>query len=174
MLTANEVSSLVSEELTRITDAALLARIRELLVVPYPVERDWDYGRVGERFTCWTVLEHPPSNTGIAHCPQGFGPSDTWGLIFLSGEHMGIGMDSAWFSGSPQESDEVGILGGFLESEEFRLGSGQSLCLEQEIVHVTVATTSAKDRLDISVDRFHHAERNLIRTIVQDSVEVLD
>jgi len=75
---------------------------------------------------------------------------------------------------SPQESDEVGILGGFLESEEFRLGSGQSLCLEQEIVHVTVATTSAKDRLDISVDRFHHAERNLIRTIVQDSVEVLD
>jgi len=40
MLTASEVSSLVSEELTRITDAALLARIRELLVVPYPVERD--------------------------------------------------------------------------------------------------------------------------------------
>jgi hypothetical protein len=98
MLTANEVSSLVSEELTCVTDAALLARIRELLVVPYPVERDWDYGRVGERFTCWTVLEHPPSNTGIAYCPQGFGPSYPWGLIFLSGEHMGIGMDSAWFS----------------------------------------------------------------------------
>jgi hypothetical protein len=90
MLTANEVSSLVSEELTRITDAALLARIRELLVVPCPVERDWEYGRVGERFTCWT--------TGIAYCPQGFGPPDPWGLIFLSGEHMGIGMDSAWFS----------------------------------------------------------------------------
>jgi hypothetical protein len=81
---------------------------------------------------------------------------------------------SAPNSGSPQESDEVGILGGFLESEEFGLGSCQSLCLEQEIVHVTVTTTSAKDRLDISVDRFHHAERNLIRTIVQDSVEVLD
>ena len=75
MLTANEVSSLVSEELTRITDDAILAGIRELLVVPYPVERDWDYGRLGERFTCWTVLEHPPSNTGIAYCPQGFGPS---------------------------------------------------------------------------------------------------
>src|SRR5580692_9675920 len=84
---------------------------------------------------------------------------------FLKGERK---------NGSPQESDEVGILGGFLESEEFGLGSGQSLCLEQEIVHVTVATTSAKDRLDISVDRFHHAERNLIRTIVQDSIEVLD
>jgi len=98
MLTANEVSSLVSEDLMRITDAALLARTRELLVVPYPVERDWDYGRVGERFTCWTVLEHPPSNTGIAYSSQGFGPSHPWGLIFLSGEHMGVGMDSAWFS----------------------------------------------------------------------------
>jgi hypothetical protein len=98
MLTANEVSSLVGEELTRMTDTALLARIRELLVVPYPFNRSWDYGRGGEEFTCWTVLEHPPSNSGIAYCPQGFGPSDPWGLIFLSGEHMGIGMDSAWFS----------------------------------------------------------------------------
>ena len=98
MMAPNEVSSLVSEKLTGIADAALLARILELLVVPYPVERDWDYGRVDERFTCWTVLEHPPSNTWIAYCPQGFGPSDPWGLIFLSGERMGIGMDSAWFS----------------------------------------------------------------------------
>ena len=81
----------------RITDPALLARIRELLVVPYAVERDWDYGGIGDRFTCWTVLEHPPSNTGIAYCPQGFGPSDPWGLVSLSGEHMGIGMDASWF-----------------------------------------------------------------------------
>jgi len=97
MLSAKEVSSLVGEQLERITDAALLARIRELLIIPYPVERDWDYGRAGEKFTCWTVLEHPPSNTGIAYSLQGFGPSDPWGLVFLSGEHMGIGMDSGWF-----------------------------------------------------------------------------
>jgi hypothetical protein len=97
MLTASDVSSLVSEELRKITDAALLSRIRALLVFPYPVERDWDYGQSGERFTCWTVLEHPTSNTGIAYCQQGLGPSDPWGLCFLSGEHMGIGMDSAWF-----------------------------------------------------------------------------
>jgi hypothetical protein len=44
------------------------------------------------------VLEHPPSNTGIAYCAQGFGPSDPWGIVFLSGELTGIGMDSAWFS----------------------------------------------------------------------------
>jgi hypothetical protein len=97
MLTAKEVSSLVSEELKNITDIKLLARIRELLVAPYPVERDWDYGRVGERFVCWTVLEHPPSNTGIAYCSQGFGPSDPWGLVFLAHKYMSIGMDSGWF-----------------------------------------------------------------------------
>jgi hypothetical protein len=98
MLRADEISSLVRQELDHVTDLALLNRIRELLVTPHPVERDWDYGHFGERFTCWTVLEHTPSNTAIAYCEQGFGPSDPWGLVFLSGEHMGIGMDSAWFS----------------------------------------------------------------------------
>jgi hypothetical protein len=97
MLTANDVSFLVSDEIKKISDAALLARIRELLVSPYSVERDWDYGRIGERFTCWTVLEHQPSNSGIAYCAQGFGPRDPWGLVSLSGEHMSIGMDSGWF-----------------------------------------------------------------------------
>lgn len=90
MLTAGEISSLVRQQLDRITDSVLVNRIHKLLVTPYPVERDWDYGHVGERFTCWTVQEHPPSNTGVAYCEQGFGPADPWGLVFLSGEHMGI------------------------------------------------------------------------------------
>ena len=98
MLTEDEVSSLVRKELDHITDPALLNRIHELLVTPYPVERDWDYGHIGERFTGWTGLEQPPSNTAIAYCDHGFGESDPWGLVFLSGEHMGIGMDSGWFS----------------------------------------------------------------------------
>jgi hypothetical protein len=98
MLSAREVSSIVSSELAHINDCALLNRIQELLVTPYPVERDWDYGRDGERFTCWTVLEHSRSNTGIAYCQKGFGPSYPWGLVSLTGERMGIGMDSAWFS----------------------------------------------------------------------------
>jgi hypothetical protein len=97
MLTSQEVSSLVTAELLRISDETLLARIRELLVSPYPVERGWDYGRAGEQYTCWTVLEHSISNTGIAYCPQGFGPSEPWGLVHLSGDYMTIGMDSGWF-----------------------------------------------------------------------------
>jgi hypothetical protein len=98
MLSAEEVSCIVGKELACMSDSALLSRIQEWLVKPYAVERDWDYGRDGERFTCWTVLEHPLTNTAIAYCQQGFGPTYPWGLVCLSGEHMGIGTDSAWFS----------------------------------------------------------------------------
>jgi hypothetical protein len=91
------IKELVAAELERISDPALLARIRELLVEPVPVEREWDYGPPGQHFTCWTVLEHRPSNTGVAYCAQGFGPSCPWGLVFLSGSHTNIGMDCSWY-----------------------------------------------------------------------------
>ena len=97
MKTAEDVSALVDQELQRGTDALLVGRIRELLVHPYPVERAWDYGVVGEHFTCWTVLEHRASNTGIAFCDEGFGPVHSWGLVFLTGPNTSIGMDSGWF-----------------------------------------------------------------------------
>jgi hypothetical protein len=62
------------------------------------VERDWDYGPGRQRYVCWTVLEHRPSNTGVAYCDASFGPALPRGLVFLSGPHMNIGMDSAWFA----------------------------------------------------------------------------
>ena len=40
--------------------------------------------------------------------------------------------------GSAQQSDEGRILGGFLKSDEFGLGGGQSLCLQQQIVQIAV------------------------------------
>ena len=92
-----DVTELVNGQLTQIRDQELLARIRELLVPPYPVVRAWDYGDPGEAYTCWTVLEHPGSNTGVGYCPQGFGPRHPWGLVSLTGPHMSLGMDSGWF-----------------------------------------------------------------------------
>ena len=92
-----EISDLVEQGIASISDTRLADKIRELLVAPYVVERPWDYGAPDERFPCWTVLEHAPANTGIAFCPEGFGPSCPWGLVFLSGTHMSIGMDSGWF-----------------------------------------------------------------------------
>lgn len=92
------ISALVEREILKISDPALVNKIRGLLVTPYPVERAWNYGKPDTWFTCWTVLEHRPSNTGIAFCSQGFGPSYPWGLVNLSGEQMSIGMDSGWYA----------------------------------------------------------------------------
>jgi hypothetical protein len=92
------IAKMVEDELQRITDPRLLRRIQELLVPPYAVERNWDYGVKGQRFTCWTILEHADSNTGVAYCSQGFGPNYALGLVFLSGPHMNIGMDCQWFA----------------------------------------------------------------------------
>ena len=93
-----EITALVESELATISDSALAEAIRRLAVEPYPVEREWDYGAPGLTHTCWTVLEHHPSDTGIAYCAQGFGPQHPWGLVFLRGEHMNIGMDCGWFA----------------------------------------------------------------------------
>jgi len=98
MRTSKEISELVELEIRRVTDTRIADRIRELLVIPYPVQKSWDYGAPDEQFTCWTVLEHAQSNTGIAFCSEGFGPSYPWGLVLLSGPHMNIGMDSGWYA----------------------------------------------------------------------------
>ena len=92
-----DVARLVEKELASIADAGLVQRARELLVVPYSVTRDWNYGESDEAYVCWTVLENPKHNIGIAYCEQGFGPIHPWGLVFLSGPHMDMGMDSEWF-----------------------------------------------------------------------------
>ena len=96
-LSREQVQDLVNAELSQITDRRAIARICELIVVPYAVEREWDYGTPGQTYTCWTVLEHQRYNTGIAYCVQGFGPRNPWGLVSLSGPFMSMGMDSGWF-----------------------------------------------------------------------------
>ncbi len=97
-------------EILRITDAKLVRRIRELLVTPYQVKRAWDYGAPDEHFICWTFFEHRPSNTGIAFCSEGFGPSYPWGLVHLSGPHLGMGKDSGWFVSLEEAMRTVSVL----------------------------------------------------------------
>jgi hypothetical protein len=94
------LKSLIERELESLSDARVLAHIRGLLIEPEVVLREWDYGKPGEKYPCWTVLEHPPSETGIAYCEYGFGPRCPWGLVSLEeSEEVGsIGMDSGWFT----------------------------------------------------------------------------
>jgi hypothetical protein len=94
------LKALVEDELARLTDARVTTHIRSLLIAPTPVLRDWDYGAPGQQYVCWNVLEHHPSNTGIAYCESGFGPRNPWGLIFLAGSPSGgsMGMDCSWYT----------------------------------------------------------------------------
>ena len=97
---ASDVEQLVEAELSRTTDRAVRARIRELRVPAHSVQREWDWAKPpGQMFACWTVLEHTESNTAIAYCAHAYGPKTPWGLVFIAGPYAPImGMDAGWFS----------------------------------------------------------------------------
>ena len=50
-----ELERRVREQVALIQDPGVAAAINALLVEPYCVEREWDYGTPGQRFPCWTV-----------------------------------------------------------------------------------------------------------------------
>jgi hypothetical protein len=54
--------------------------------------------------------------------------------------------------GSAQQSVEVCILRSFLESDEFGLGGCQALRLQQQVIEIAVAPTTAQQRFDVSID----------------------
>lgn len=93
-----KIHALLEDELSLVKDSRVVQQIRSHLVTPVAIQRAWDYGEPDEVYPCWSVLEHPKSNTGIAYCEFGFGPRAPWGLVTLAGEtDMSIGMDSGWF-----------------------------------------------------------------------------
>jgi hypothetical protein len=94
------LSAMVESELALLTDSRVIQFAKSLLVAPTMIMRGWDYGREGQEYPCWNVLEHQPSNTGIAYCEHGFGPRSPWGLVFLTRDEArtSIGMDSSWFT----------------------------------------------------------------------------
>src|SRR5258708_5143175 len=77
------------------------------------------------------------------------------------------------FYGSAQQSVRVRILRGFLESDEFGLSGGQALCLQQQIVHVSITAAAAEQSFDVAVDRFHHTHGYLRPAVVQNALEMI-
>ncbi len=98
MAAQTAVLKLVTVELSRISDRALVEALEPLIVSPRAVNLSWDYGAPGQTYECWVVAEHGPSHTAIAYCEQGFGPADPWGLVTLDSPAPTIGMDSSWYS----------------------------------------------------------------------------
>lgn len=95
---AQHLGEVIRRELNALSDRRIVDHIQSLLVPPRLEMRAWDYGTAGVMYPCWIVLEHRASNTAIAYCAQGFGPVQPWGLLFLTGAHQSMGMDSGWFS----------------------------------------------------------------------------
>jgi hypothetical protein len=82
-ITAAQIQAFIEIELKTLNDLRITTHIRSLLVEPMPVLRGWDYGTPDQAYPCWAVLNHPQSNTGIAYCEFGFGPSAPWGWSFF-------------------------------------------------------------------------------------------
>jgi len=96
MLDAASVQKYVEDQLSKITDPKVVETLRKFLVTPRLELRDWDYGETGEQFPCWIVFEHAKSNACIVYCEHGFGPATPWGLLFLRGKNLSMGMDCNW------------------------------------------------------------------------------
>jgi hypothetical protein len=88
------VAELVSTELARIKDPALVAALQRYLVAPRACTLDWDYGSE-PAYPGFIVAEFHESGTGIAFSEHGFGPSSPWVLIWL--DRPGFGMDCSAF-----------------------------------------------------------------------------
>jgi hypothetical protein len=92
---ATIVGTLVEVELSRMQDAKVVALAREFGIEPRCEVRSWSYAE--NEHSCWLIFAHPESNTGVAYCEEGFGPARPWGLLWLTGDHLFMGDDSAWF-----------------------------------------------------------------------------
>jgi hypothetical protein len=93
-----DIERLVRAELDLVSDPRVRDQISRLLVGPRRESRPWDYGPGDIAYPCWIILEHPQSNTGIAYCDEGFGPRCPWGLLWLQGDHLSMGMDCSWYA----------------------------------------------------------------------------
>ncbi len=97
MMKASDIEELVAKQVASISQPDLVQTVRRLLVPPRCEARPWNHGAPNQTCPCWIVAEHRPSNTAIAFCESGFGPSYPWGLLFVAGPHLSMGMDSQWF-----------------------------------------------------------------------------
>jgi hypothetical protein len=63
-ITGGVLKQLIAQELETVADPHVQAHVRSLLVEPTPILRDWNYGKLGQQYACWAVLNHEPSGDG--------------------------------------------------------------------------------------------------------------
>jgi hypothetical protein len=98
MTSASQVAAALEDDLRDLRDPRVRAGIQAFrLPTPAPIRLAWDYGKPGETFDGWLVVDDPGQGTGIVYCDQGFGPTNPWGLIATDQTCPSMGMDSGWF-----------------------------------------------------------------------------
>jgi hypothetical protein len=102
-----DAENLVESQVGGITQADLVTLIRSLRVPARCEQRPWDYGKPGEAYPCWIVLEHQTSNTAVAYCADGFGPPRE--TLYVSTARPGLYERTESFDG-PLEPGEVEAL----------------------------------------------------------------
>ena len=93
--TPAQVQALLEQELELLHDAVVRDALARSLIVPEYHLRAWDYGAVGEQYTCWTVAKDASSDSALVFSEHGHGPHSPWGLVSMS--KLWFGMDSGWF-----------------------------------------------------------------------------
>jgi hypothetical protein len=98
-ITSNSLRAMIEAELRALNDAAALPFIKERLIEPRVVMREWDYGAPGQQYPCWTIFEDRAWDLAIVYCEEGFGPQRPWGMVWIgnSGRPTSMGMDSGWY-----------------------------------------------------------------------------
>jgi hypothetical protein len=72
---------------------------------------------------------------------------------------VGFSSDESWALN--ENLDKWAYYSDFLKNDEFGLGRGQALRLQQQIVHVAIAAAEPKQSFDVTVDGFYHSHRYL-------------
>ncbi|QOZ31307.1 hypothetical protein [Bradyrhizobium sp. CCBAU 53421] len=100
-VSAKWLKGLIETELATIDHEATVAFIRQRLVEPHAVMRDWDYGSSAQQYPCWTAFEDRSWDLALAYCNEGHGPQRPWGMVSISesGPLASIGMDTSWHPG---------------------------------------------------------------------------
>ena len=96
-MSITDLEKLIEEEINKISQEELVSTIQDHKVAIRVENREWDYSNTYKEYPCYIVLEDKKSNTAIAYCENGFGPAYPWGLLFIEGEYMSMGMDANWF-----------------------------------------------------------------------------
>ena len=94
---ARNVAEILDKAISEIPYPDVVAAIHKYIVTPRVVLRNWDY-KENTQYPCWIVAVHPESQTAIAYCEYGFGPSSPWGLLNEPSDFNEMGMDCSWYS----------------------------------------------------------------------------